>query len=92
MAFPLLIKVNVAWCSASLDNQLCDGHLLQAPAAALVDAWREYRGQQAINGPALLASAAQAGLVPCPYTGACFSRRALHLSFRATLALNFSIC
>ena len=51
-------------------------HAHEAAASELVDAWRACGGQQAVDGPALLASAAQAGLVPCPYTGACFTRRA----------------
>ncbi len=55
------------------ESPLLSSH--EAPAAELVDVWRACNGQQAVDGPALLASAARAGLVPCPYTGACFTRR-----------------
>ena len=48
----------------------------QAGAAPALDSWKRPNRQPLLGATALMSAAAAAGLVPCPFTGACFTRRA----------------
>lgn len=49
---------------------------MQAHAAPMLDIWRLMNRQPFLEAPAMLSAAAAVGLVPCPFTGAYFTRRA----------------